>query len=72
MSDPIFDSHRTPVKCPGCGHEFSEKLGVLRKSPNLSCPGCGKTIKIAAAGVDKALTACQRTLDDLFRKASKL
>jgi rRNA maturation endonuclease Nob1 len=72
MSEDIFDSTKMAVKCPGCGREFDEKVGVLRESPDLRCPGCGETIKIDASDLDEKLTESQRALDDLLRTASKL
>lgn len=42
----VFDGVLVRVPCDECGNEFEEKIGVLKTSPDLTCPKCGHIIKV--------------------------
>ena len=39
------DEARWPLRCPGCLHEFEEKVGRLKASNEIRCPACEAALR---------------------------
>ena len=64
----VFDDSPIELTCPNCGHKFSERLGKLKNSPTLACPGCQTPITIDASQLDATVKQVDKKLAD-FGKA---
>jgi predicted RNA-binding Zn-ribbon protein involved in translation (DUF1610 family) len=41
-----IDIHVVKFQCPHCGHDLEQKIGRLKSSKHMRCPGCGICINI--------------------------
>lgn len=67
-----IDSHAITIACPSCGKKFDEKIGRLKRDPNLTCPGCQTTITVDAAKLRSGIQSAQKSLDRFGRALQKL
>jgi DNA-directed RNA polymerase subunit RPC12/RpoP len=63
----VFDNIRVPVPCDKCGDEFEETIAHLKTSPDLTCPGCGHTIKVDGAKMREGLQIFEEWRKNPFR-----
>jgi transcription elongation factor Elf1 len=71
MSKTIFDSAKIDFPCPKCNHKMPTKIADLRKNPQLTCPSCGQSFTVDAAGFNKGAETAQKSIDELKRKLGK-
>ncbi len=38
--------HKIVFQCPECMHEMQQTVGWLKANHNITCPGCGTTIRL--------------------------
>ena len=67
MNDSI-QSHQVSIDCPQCGHKLHKTLAWLKANPRFSC-ACGAAFD--AHQVGDAITAAERSIEDLRKKASQ-
>ena len=67
----MFDDQKFPFKCPGCGHRLQERIGRLKRNPEITCLGCGQRIAIDANDLRRGLERVEKELDELGRSFSK-
>lgn len=67
-----LDSQPIDITCPSCGKKFGEKIGRVKHSPTLDCPGCRRQIKLEAHELRRSIDAIQKSLDKLGRSLGKL
>jgi endogenous inhibitor of DNA gyrase (YacG/DUF329 family) len=60
-----LDDERMSLDCPKCGRKFQERIGRLKNSPTINCPGCGQPIKIEASSLRAGVNKVQASLDKL-------
>lgn len=61
----FFDQQEINIPCPHCGHQFPEKVGRLKDSPEVNCPACGGVFKVNAEQLRDALAVLQKGLDGI-------
>lgn len=49
--DGSFDDKMVPALCPECGHANEAKVRELERNPTIRCGGCGKDVRVDAAGL---------------------
>ena len=67
-----IDSQAITLTCPGCGKKFDEKIGRLKRDPNLACPGCKIAITIDAHELRSGMQSVQKQLDALGATLRKI
>lgn len=78
MPQGFLDRAKIAITCPNCRRKISERIGRLKKNPELVCPGCGRTIQIeggasldqANRSLEKSVAALNKTIGD-FNKRSR-
>ena len=63
-----LDDQSLDFPCGKCGKKISEKIGRLKRNPDLTCPACGTVISVNADELRRGINSVQKTLDDLGRK----
>jgi DNA-directed RNA polymerase subunit RPC12/RpoP len=66
----VFDAFLVPVPCDKCGDEFEETMARLKTSPDLTCPGCGHTIKVDGSKMNEGLELFEEWRKNPFRTKS--
>lgn len=67
-----LNSAQIPIQCPQCKHETKQKVGRLRRNPQLTCPRCATSFRIDATKFDKQLRALENELAKALTKTIKL
>lgn len=69
-----LDLNSQPISfpCPGCKKKLTEKIGRLKRDPQLTCNGCGQTIKVNAAELRRGIESVQKSLNNLSASLRKL
>ena len=71
MGSGFFDDQQLTFQCPGCGYELQERIGRLKRNPEIPCPGCGKAIAVQADDLRRGLEGAEQQLDELSRSLSQ-
>jgi hypothetical protein len=61
-----FDDEPLSVDCD-CGASVATTIGAVRKSPTLTCAGCGTVIKVDGSDLDRSTREAERAIDDFER-----
>ena len=67
-----LDSQPISFPCPGCKKKLTEKIGRLKRDPQITCSGCGQTIKVNAAELRRGIESVQKSLNNLAASLRKL
>ena len=67
-----LDSQPISFPCPGCKKKITEKIGRLKRDPQLTCKECGQTIRINAADLRRGIQTIEKSLNDLWASLRKL
>ena len=43
-----LDDHPLDIPCPNCGQKITQKIGWLKRNPEITCHGCEAVIRIDA------------------------
>jgi DNA-directed RNA polymerase subunit RPC12/RpoP len=46
LKDLVNEDRDISIPCPKCGHQFSQKLGMLKLDHDITCPACGERFRI--------------------------
>jgi DNA-directed RNA polymerase subunit RPC12/RpoP len=65
MAIMILDNSLVTVRCPKCKHQFREKFGRLKNSPDIPCPACAASIAVDGTQLAGTQQAVSKKLDDL-------
>lgn len=68
----ILDNDTIEVPCPHCGRKLKERIGKLKTSPHLTCPGCGGGIDVNARQLKTATEKVDKQLADLKRSLGRV
>lgn len=71
MTD-IFDNDTLSVPCPACGKETEQPVGYRKRSPDLTCDGCGATFKVEGEALGADLDSAVQGFEDMLKRKSKL
>ena len=71
ISKGFFDGAEMDVSCPNCGYKVKKTLGWLKSSPEWTCSGCGKVVKIEASDVARGVKEMEESIADLERAFKK-
>ena len=65
METATLDIERRKYRfqCPACGHQIEEKIGRLKDSPILTCPGCKQALPIDGKALKEGLAKVGRSVD---------
>jgi DNA-directed RNA polymerase subunit RPC12/RpoP len=69
-----LDKETMDIACPNCGRKIKERLGRLKNSPVINCPGCKQRIEVDASSLRAALQRVEqafRRLDDSLKRLGK-
>ena len=61
----MFEKEKLTFSCPGCGAKNSIKAGDAETIGEITCSGCGQSIKIEGKGVGRALRQVDKSVADL-------
>lgn len=61
----FFDQQEINIPCPHCSHQFPEKVGRLKDSPEVTCPACASVFKVNAEQLRDALAVLQKGIDGI-------
>lgn len=65
------DSISITIPCPKCGKKMDEKIGRLKKDPDITC-ACGQVITIKAQKLRSGIEAAQKSLDSFGKSLGKI
>lgn len=57
-----FDRASAGLACAGCGRKLPLTIGKARRSPTVTCDGCGVKMQIDAVQLDRTLTELDRRI----------
>ena len=63
-----FGSTKLAVRCPQCGHKFTELAAYLEASTQLTCPRCHVVIEVKGDELRDALELLREQVTNLLRK----
>jgi transcription elongation factor Elf1 len=66
----MFENTEIEVPCSKCGYKNKMTIKQIRKSPSITCKGCGIEIDIDAKDLDSEFKKVEKSLND-FKKAFK-
>lgn len=67
----FFDAEKVDVPCPGCGHKVTKTVGWMKRSPEWTCAGCGRDVKLDASQVARSLKQVDDAISQLERTLKK-
>ncbi len=66
-----FSDAKLEISCPGCGHKISKTVGYLKSHSSMTCPSCGRTIRLENRDFRRGIDSAERQIEDLKRKLKK-
>lgn len=66
-----IDEHTIDLTCPQCSNKFSESIGRLKNSPELTCL-CGCLIKVESSDLAAGIEDVQKRLDEFTRSIARI
>ena len=70
--EEVFDDQEIGFECPKCGHQFTEKIGRLRRSPEMDCVACGVSISIEADELRRASETMTESVQNFLKVFDRL
>lgn len=70
MSRLDLDREKIDFTCD-CGATVTSTIGKLRRSPTLTCPKCGATIRVDGSDLDRSVRNVDRAFDRTIGRLSR-
>jgi len=55
--------HKIVFQCPECSHQMRQTLGWLKANANITCPGCGTTIRLNPDKLVESVEAIEQAFE---------
>jgi transcription elongation factor Elf1 len=58
-----ISAHQIVFECPHCTYQMRQTLGWLKANRNITCPGCGTTIRLNPDKLVESVEAMEQTFE---------
>lgn len=59
----LIDSQPLQITCGGCGHQFTQPVGDVKRDGHTTCIACGRKAELDQAGAQQIAIAEQEVVD---------